>query len=379
MSLSLPAYRGSTVDVTVLPVGNETIPTSLHFQKPVSGHDTLDLAVCSFLVENEQAHKKVLFNLGIMKAWKEKRPERVSLPPFLSPQPLTLLNPAISVSDKAQSVNATFEAHSDVSELLTSTSVPLSSIDAIIWSNHHIDHIGDTSLFPPTTSLIVGPGFKTNPSTYPGFPRNPDGHVPHEAFDGRDVIELDFNHPTGVLKIGGLRAIDWFDDGSMYLLEAPGRAPENLMALARTSADKFVLLAGDTTSHPALIRPSTLRPLPESITPSPFEPAPNSSSYDTALLARAHPAAPRASYRSTPFYEPTKYIMPDPVAGSVTREALQAFDASEHVFVALDHDPSFRESGRVSLARWEEPSGENALNRKDAVHWRFLSDFRKAL
>ena len=50
-------------------------------------------------------------------------------------------------------------------------------------------------------------------------------------------------------------------------------------------------------------------------------------SYDTALLARAHPAAPHphASYGSTPFYEPTKYIMPDPVAGSVTREALQAF------------------------------------------------------
>ena len=49
------------------------------------------------------------------------------------------------------------------------------------------------------------------------------------------------------------------------------------------------------------------------------------SSYDTTLLARAHPAASHASYGSTPFYEPTKYIMPDPVAGSVTREALQAF------------------------------------------------------
>jgi len=264
-----------------------------------------------------------------------------------------------------------------VSELLTSASVPLSSIDGIIWSNHHIHHIGDASLFPPTTSLIVGPGFKTNPSTYPGFPLNPDGHVPHAAFDGRDVIELNFNRTTGVLKIGGLRAIDWFGDGALYLLEAPGRAPENIMALARTSADKFVLLAGDTASYPGLIRPSTLRPLPESITPSPFEPAPNSSSYHSALLARAHPAA--LAYRSTPFYEPTKYIMPDPVAGRATREALQAFDASEHVFVALGHDPSFRESGAVSLARWEEPCGENALNRKDAVHWRFLSDFRKGL
>ena len=288
-------------------------------------------------------------------------------------------DPSISVLDKAQSANATLEAHSDVSELLTSASVPLSSIDAIIWSNHHIPQIGDASLFPPTTPLIVGPGFKTNPSTYPGFPLNPDGHVAHAAFEGRDVIELDFNRPTGVLKIGGLRAIDWFDDGSMYLLEAPGRAPENIMALARTSADKFVLLAGDTASHPALIRPSPLRPLPESITPSPFEPLPNSSSYDTALLAQAHPTAPHASYRSTPFYEPTKYIMPDPVAGSTTRDALQAFDASEHVLVALGHDPSFRESGPVSLARWEEPCGENAINRKHAVHWRFLSDFRKGL
>ena len=122
------------------------------------------------------------------------------------------------------------------------------------------------------------------------------------------MIELDFNRPTGVLKIGGLRAIDWFDDGSMYLLEAPGRSPEIIMALARTFAHTFVLLARDTASHPTLICPSTLCPLPESITPSPLEPAPNSSSYDTALLARAYPTATHASYRSTPFYEPTNYI-----------------------------------------------------------------------
>ena len=61
--------------MTVLSVGNVTIPTSLYFQKPVSGHDTLDMPVYSFLVENEQAHKKVLFDLGLMKNWKEKRPD----------------------------------------------------------------------------------------------------------------------------------------------------------------------------------------------------------------------------------------------------------------------------------------------------------------
>ena len=216
--------------------------------------------------------------------------------------------------ERAQRVDATFEVLADVPELLSSTSIPLSSIDSIIWSHHHVDHTGDVSLFPPTTSLVVGPGFKTNPSTYPGFPLNPDDHVPHAAFAGRDVIELDFNSTTGVLKLASLRAIDLFDDGSLYLLEAPRHAQEYIMALARTSADKFVLLAGDVASHPGIIRPSPLRPLPESI------PLSNPSS------------------RAKPFFDLTSYIMPDPVAGRTTLDALQAFDASEHVLVILDHE-----------------------------------------
>jgi len=323
------------------------MPTTMHFPTPVEGHDTLDLPAYSFLVENAKAHKKVLFDLGIMKAWKEKRPD---------------------LADRAQSINATFEVLADVSELLTNASIPLSSIDSIIWSNHHVDHTGDASLFPSTTSLIVGPGFKTNPSTYPGFPHNPDGHVFHTAFEGRDLIELDFNRTTGVLKVGGLRAIDWFDDGSLYLLEAPGPTPEHIMALARTSVDKFVLLAGDAATHPGVIRPSQLRPLPETI-------APNSSS---ALLARG------PAFRTTPIYEPLPYPMQDPVRGRSTIAAVQAFDASEDVLVVLSHDPSFREfttsnSTRPSLTRWEEPRGEDLSNRKDAVYWRFLADFRKSV
>lgn len=39
-------------------------------------------------------------------------------------------------------------------------------------SHWHWDHIGDPSSFPPTTNLIVGPGFKK--AMLPGFPANRD-------------------------------------------------------------------------------------------------------------------------------------------------------------------------------------------------------------
>jgi len=271
--LLLPAYRGSTVGVSALFVGNVSIPTSLVLQTPMPGHDTLDLPLYSFLIENEKAGKKVLFDLGLMKAWKERAP---------------------GLLDMTQRFNATINVLADVPEILTSASIPLTSIDSIIWSHHHIEHTGDPSLFPPTTSLVVGPGFKSDPGSYPGFPVNPDALLHQSCFEGRDLIELDFSSSSSVLKIGGLRAIDWFNDGSLYLIEAPGHTEEQIMALARTSADKFVLLTGDAAEHPGAFRPS---PLPDTISPS---------------IARANTSA---TFRTTPFYEPTPFTMHDPAAG----------------------------------------------------------------
>jgi hypothetical protein len=84
-----------------------------------------------------------------------------------------------------------------------------------------MDHTGDPSLFPKSTSLIVGPGFKSNTQTYPGFPKNPDAVVCQDAFEGRDLIELDF---SSGLEIGGFKAVDFFGDGSLYLLQASGHS-----------------------------------------------------------------------------------------------------------------------------------------------------------
>lgn len=71
-------------------------------------------------------------------------------------------------------------------------------------------------LFPKSTELVVGPGFKSSPSLLPGFPHNVDSPVAAAAFEERDLVEIGFED-TG-LEIGGFRAHDFFGDGSFYLL-----------------------------------------------------------------------------------------------------------------------------------------------------------------
>jgi hypothetical protein len=271
-----------------------------------------------------------------------------------------------------QSIGATINVPADVPDILNAASVPLSSINFAICSHQHPDHTGDITLFPTSTSLVAGPGFKTQPGTYSGQPVGPKVQA-QEAFQGREHIELDFDSRS-ILKVAGLRAIDWFNDGSFYLLEAPGHTPDHIMALARTSADKFVLLAGDGAHHCGEFRPTPLMPLPETISPSPFRHPTSASVCACSLFERIHPRP--ESFRTTPFYEAAKPMIEDPVAYRATLDALKMFDASPDVLVILAHDASLLDVldffPNADLNGWEKrPS------RKDIGQWRFLNDFRK--
>jgi hypothetical protein len=50
------------------------LPSSMMVQPRVSGHDFMNIPLYSFLIENEKVGKKLLFDLGMMKAWKQKSP-----------------------------------------------------------------------------------------------------------------------------------------------------------------------------------------------------------------------------------------------------------------------------------------------------------------
>lgn len=264
----------------------------------------------------------------------------------------------------------------DVADQLNDASIPLSSIDSIIWSHHHLDHIGDPSLFPKTTSLIVGPTLKSNPEVFPGYPLNPNSIVPQDAYDGREITELDFT--INSLEVGGYKAIDFFNDGSFYLLQAPGHTHDHICALARTSENKFIFMGGDTAHLGAEFRPSPHLPLPDSITPSPFELPSSLGSCPGSIFESINPqvVVGDGAYTTTPFYKlhsGNNVSLPD---AETALARMQLFDASPDVFVIIAHDVSL--SGILDLHP-AELNGWEKTNVKDLGRWRFLGDLKEAV
>lgn len=144
------------------------------FMEPaVPGLDTFqEVPSLCFYLEHPSG-RKLVWDLGIRKDY---------------------LNYAPMVSGYIPSTGYSFDVTKNVADILQDGGVPLNEIEAVIWryvtgamgprrwvgsrqsantsSHWHWDHIGDPSTFPPTTDLVVGPGFKD--AMLPGAPTNPE-------------------------------------------------------------------------------------------------------------------------------------------------------------------------------------------------------------
>lgn len=312
--IRFPLYQGHCVKVSVINGARSQMLAEMLVRPAPVGQKHMSLAGFSFLIESRHLDRKVLYDLAFMKDMDTRMPS------------------SLKVVFAGKDVMGVDEFH-DIPDTIKAHGIELSAINTIIWSHAHIDHVGDPSVFPSSTELIVGPGLKA--SCIPGYPANPDSFVLDSSFQGRSVREVDFS--LGATSIGGFRAVDFFDDGSFWLLEAPGHTRHHICALCRTTEDTWLLLGGDACHNIAQLRPNRFRQLPDSIPAS--------------VLGRTSPPERCSCAHLTHLMQPNKGdggggsfyglapgMHEDLKMAEETLERIKAFDGREDVMVMIAHD-----------------------------------------
>lgn len=300
-----------------------------------------------FLVSHGECH--ILFDVGVRADWEN-----------LSPVVVPMIRNYTEVT-RGKNV-------ADILDADTTTGFSSKGLAAVIWSHAHFDHVGNTSLFPPSTPLVVGPGVKEE--CWPGYPTNPKSPMLDTDMLGRHVREIDFAgvHHT---KIGRFDAVDYFRDGSFYLLDAPGHAPGHMCALARVTADPptFVFLGADACHFAGHLRPSSYLPLPETISPSPL---PRFLHCPGELLQQAHPD----HKADEPFVKLTQMTHKDQDNANDTLAKIMELDAADNVLVLLAHDDGLE--GEVPFFP-ERLNDWHASGAKKALRWAFCKHLEGAV
>ncbi|KAJ6515343.1 beta-lactamase-like protein [Mycena sanguinolenta] len=314
--LNIPSST-ATVDVRVFNVGNGSIVNAANtlFAPILPGRETAMVPLYSFLVEHGSSQKRLMFDLGI-------RTDPLNFTPSVA---------SLFTSGIIQFEQQPFK---DITELLQDGGIPLASIDAVIWSHSHFDHILS---FP--TELIIG--WETDTRTYPTYP---NATLQASDLAGRKVTKIDFT-TANLTFSGGLNAIDYFGDGSFYLVDTPGHLPGHLTALARTTPTTFISLGGDTFHHVGEARP---RPLFQQNFPCPAHLLEESKSaistdYFWSPLSRdgAFDMLSRSQQLLAISDQPDSFYA-DPITAQVSLEKLATFDADPDIFVIIAHDLSLR-------------------------------------
>lgn len=316
------------------------LPEIANFKTPI-------LPAYSFLITHPSTSRKLVFDLGVREKWDE------------SPKP---------VVDRIKQGGWNITVEKDVAQTLEENGIPTKDIEAIIWSHYHWDHTGDPARFPGSTSLVVGPGFK---GRWPhGWPTKEDASVREDAWEGRELREISFEESN--LKIGRFNAVDYFGDGSFYLLDTPGHLLGHLCGLARTTDDTFIFMGGDSAHHAGEIRPTEWNPLPSEIK---LTPNPKNFPHMCPGEILQHYVHPEKSAMKH-FYSAAPGANEDHDLAEWTTEGVEEFDANENVLVVIAHDASLKDV--VDFF----PKPANEWKSKDwgkNGRWRFLGDFAEGL
>ncbi|KAF9894345.1 hypothetical protein FE257_007848 [Aspergillus nanangensis] len=325
----------------------------------------------AFLIEAHVAGRtrRVVFDLGF--------PQDIdSLPPI--------------VADRLKASGFVFQVPKNTAEVLLEHSaaaaaaapggepLKLNDIEAVVWSHWHADHQGDIQHFPASTDLVVGPGFSKE--FLPAYPDGPNSPIRKKDLDGRKLREVMFDGPS-TLKVGQFKAIDFFGDGSFYLLDTPGHAIGHIGGLVRTTATRdnknntFVFLGGDLSHHGGEIRPSNHISLASAAAALVVANGGGGVEHQSAALEVLEQIQTSRGRRTDEaFFDPV--ITSDFEDALRTIVGVQNADADGEVFFIAAHDDTLKGLVETYPRRANE---WKAKGWREKSLWAFLRDFGMAL
>ncbi|KAI0868623.1 beta-lactamase-like protein [Hypoxylon argillaceum] len=352
IDLHIPSST-STVNVSIIETGTtlKGMYSSMFVEPDIPGHEYLVAPCLSFLIQRPTQNRTLVFDLGIKKDWKNW------------PKPVyeSIIN----------TIGATPVVSKDVRETLDEHGFDTKNIEGVIWSHSHLDHVGDPSIFEPSTKIIVGRGTKDH--VFPGYPAKEEAAFNESDVAGHEVQEIDFGSSS--IKIGAFTAVDYFNDGSFYLLDTPGHCVGHMCGFARVTSnpDSFVLMGGDGVHHGGELRPHPWRPLPDQISPNPFDPT-SDTPYPGEIFDKLLPDG-----RDAPFYKPSQgpYSVHLSVPATVeTIRKLQEFDAHDNILLVPAHDATF-----LKVADFFPKTANDFMAKGwgEKTRWAWLAEFAQAV
>lgn len=192
--------------------------------------ETSRLPCLAFLLKHSSRQDTLLFDLGTRKDWESAS----------APASLALIKKWYGV-----------DVPQDVIDSLRKGGLEPADVTHVCISHMHFDHVGDPRAF--TNATIIA-GAATRELLTPGYPADPTSFFHHDVLPESRTRYI-APDDAGTVAIGPFaKALDYYGDGSLYIVHTPGHLPGHLSLLARTSPDgAWAFIAGDAAHDWRLI------------------------------------------------------------------------------------------------------------------------------